>query len=176
MPQYMSKYLGDSFIKCQKTYGFPSDPIACTGSLLSCRDILASAPVGGPVDPSPAAPTPAASPDGRGGDVFGLTASASCTLGGGLGCAGATCGVCTWLNAIPLAVGGREVPALKKTIWIGPGKQNFWALSCHYFLTHQFKNKCFGCLKEPSNFVCLFVLLLYVPSQQLWSLQDGQFS
>ena len=25
-------------------------------------------------------------------------------------------------------------------------------------------------------FVCLFVLLLYVPSQQLWSLQDGQFT
>ena len=24
--------------------------------------------------------------------------------------------------------------------------------------------------------VCLFVLLLYVPSQQLWSLQDGQFT
>ena len=23
---------------------------------------------------------------------------------------------------------------------------------------------------------CLFVLLLYVPSQQLWSLQDGQFT
>ena len=30
---------------------------------------------------------------------------------------------------------------------------------------------CFkGCL------FCLFVLLLYVPSQQLWSLQDGQFT
>ena len=25
-------------------------------------------------------------------------------------------------------------------------------------------------------FVCLFVLLLYVPSQQLWSWQDGQFT
>ena len=25
-------------------------------------------------------------------------------------------------------------------------------------------------------FICLFVLLLYVPSQQLWSLQDGQFT
>ena len=25
-------------------------------------------------------------------------------------------------------------------------------------------------------FVCLFVLLLYAPSQQLWSLQDGQFT
>ena len=25
-------------------------------------------------------------------------------------------------------------------------------------------------------FVCLFVLLLYVPSQQLWSLRDGQFT
>ena len=24
--------------------------------------------------------------------------------------------------------------------------------------------------------VCLFVLLLYVPSQQLWSLRDGQFT
>ena len=24
--------------------------------------------------------------------------------------------------------------------------------------------------------VCLFVLLLYVPSQQLWSLPDGQFT
>ena len=23
---------------------------------------------------------------------------------------------------------------------------------------------------------CLFVLLLYVPSQQLWSLRDGQFT
>ena len=26
------------------------------------------------------------------------------------------------------------------------------------------------------SFVCLFVLLLYVPSQQLWSLRDGQFT
>ena len=26
------------------------------------------------------------------------------------------------------------------------------------------------------EFVCLFVLLLYVPSQQLWSLRDGQFT
>ena len=26
------------------------------------------------------------------------------------------------------------------------------------------------------DFVCLFVLLLYVPSQQLWSLRDGQFT
>ena len=25
-------------------------------------------------------------------------------------------------------------------------------------------------------FVCLFVLLLYVPSQRLWSWQDGQFT
>ena len=25
-------------------------------------------------------------------------------------------------------------------------------------------------------FVCLFVLLLYVPSQQLWSLRDGPFT
>ena len=25
-------------------------------------------------------------------------------------------------------------------------------------------------------FVCLFVLLLYVPSQQLWSWLDGQFT
>ena len=24
--------------------------------------------------------------------------------------------------------------------------------------------------------VCLFVLILYVPSQQLWSLRDGQFT
>ena len=24
--------------------------------------------------------------------------------------------------------------------------------------------------------ICLFVLLLYVPSQQLWSLRDGQFT
>ena len=24
--------------------------------------------------------------------------------------------------------------------------------------------------------LCLFVLLLYVPSQQLWSLRDGQFT
>ena len=29
----------------------------------------------------------------------------------------------------------------------------------------------------PCNFgTCLFVLLLYVPSQQLWSLGDGQFT
>ena len=26
------------------------------------------------------------------------------------------------------------------------------------------------------DFVCLFVLLLNVPSQQLWSLRDGQFT
>ena len=26
------------------------------------------------------------------------------------------------------------------------------------------------------DFVCLFVLLLYVPSQQLWSLRDGQIT
>ena len=29
---------------------------------------------------------------------------------------------------------------------------------------------------QPLDFVCLFVLLLYVPSQQLWSWQDGQFT
>ena len=29
---------------------------------------------------------------------------------------------------------------------------------------------------RPQNEVCLFVLLLYVPSQQLWSLRDGQFT
>ena len=26
-----------------------------------------------------------------------------------------------------------------------------------------------------TDFVCLFVLMLYVPSQQLWSWRDGQF-
>ena len=26
------------------------------------------------------------------------------------------------------------------------------------------------------EFVCLFVLLLYIPSQQLWSWRDGQFT
>ena len=29
---------------------------------------------------------------------------------------------------------------------------------------------------RPRKFVCLFVLLLYVPSQQLWSLRDGQLT
>ena len=29
---------------------------------------------------------------------------------------------------------------------------------------------------QSTKFVCLFVLLLYVPSQQLWSLRDGQFT
>ena len=28
---------------------------------------------------------------------------------------------------------------------------------------------------QVNNFVCLFVFLLYVPSQQLWSWRDGQF-
>ena len=27
-----------------------------------------------------------------------------------------------------------------------------------------------------AGFVCLFVLLLYIPSQQLWSWRDGQFT
>ena len=31
-------------------------------------------------------------------------------------------------------------------------------------------------IKIAYQIVCLFVLLLYVPSQQLWSLQDGQFT
>ena len=31
-------------------------------------------------------------------------------------------------------------------------------------------------LRENRERVCLFVLLLYVPSQQLWSLRDGQFT
>ena len=34
-----------------------------------------------------------------------------------------------------------------------------------------FSSGLFVCL-----FVCLFVLLLYIPSQQLWSLRDGQFT
>ena len=32
------------------------------------------------------------------------------------------------------------------------------------------------CFKIDKPLVCLFVLLLYVPSQQLWSLRDGQFT
>ena len=32
----------------------------------------------------------------------------------------------------------------------------------HFFMSHTYD--------------CLFVLLLYVPSQQLWSLRDGQFT
>ena len=32
------------------------------------------------------------------------------------------------------------------------------------------------CLQPLACFVCLFVLLLYVPSQQLWSWRDGQFT
>ena len=31
-------------------------------------------------------------------------------------------------------------------------------------------------IEKVSQNVCLFVLLLYVPSQQLWSLRDGQFT
>ena len=35
----------------------------------------------------------------------------------------------------------------------------------------------FDCLKcSAMDVVCLFVLLLYVPSQQLWSWWDGQFT
>ena len=30
--------------------------------------------------------------------------------------------------------------------------------------------------EDKGVFFCLFVLLLYVPSQQLWSLRDGQFT
>ena len=30
--------------------------------------------------------------------------------------------------------------------------------------------------KKDSYLLCLFVLLLYVQSQQLWSLRDGQFT
>ena len=30
--------------------------------------------------------------------------------------------------------------------------------------------------KADEYVICLFVLLLYVPSQQLWSLRDGQFT
>ena len=33
-----------------------------------------------------------------------------------------------------------------------------------------------GQFGKSAVFVCLFVLLLYVPSQQLWSLRDGQFT
>ena len=47
----------------------------------------------------------------------------------------------------------------------------FGPLSDNYLLDHDmFGMQLFGC------FVCLFVLLLYVPSRQLWSLRDGQFT
>ena len=31
-------------------------------------------------------------------------------------------------------------------------------------------------LQQPTLKICLFVLMLYVPSQQLWSWWDGQFN
>ena len=52
----------------------------------------------------------------------------------------------------------------------------FWQMSdqslLHYNTCIDFEViRCLEC-----NNVCLFVLLLYVPSQQLWSLRDGQFT
>ena len=44
----------------------------------------------------------------------------------------------------------------------------------HTFLLDELPN--FVYLISFNEFVCLFVLLLYVPSQQLWSLGDGQFT
>ena len=37
-------------------------------------------------------------------------------------------------------------------------------------------SKYFSRRGKQMNFVCLFVLLLYVQSQQLWSWRDGQFT
>ena len=56
-----------------------------------------------------------------------------------------------------------------KTVWNTPRPQGV--------STHQ-RGTCIQRLFWPPYEVlfCLFVLLLYVPSQQLWSLQDGQFT
>ena len=49
-------------------------------------------------------------------------------------------------------------------------KYNVLMIMVH-ILSNQITIRAHGCL-----FVCLFVLLLYVSSQQLWSLRDGQFT
>ena len=44
-------------------------------------------------------------------------------------------------------------------------------ISCRYSVYGLSMYECGGYL-----FVCLYVLLLYVPSQQLWSWRDGRFT
>ena len=62
---------------------------------------------------------------------------------------------------------------------------NVFIFQKHCFLIHGVPRNNFGTNEKLSLgckigqiilFVCLFVLLLYVPSQQLWSLRDGQFT
>ena len=50
--------------------------------------------------------------------------------------------------------------------WFYDNIYNFYV----YNIVHVHISLIFG------RFVCLLVLLLYVPSQQLWSLRDGQFT
>ena len=55
------------------------------------------------------------------------------------------------------------------------GKWPFsWSFSYNPFV--KFHSEKIWCPKHDHVIVCLFVLLLYVPSQQLWSWRDGQFT
>ena len=45
-----------------------------------------------------------------------------------------------------------------------------------FYGTSQFSVIFYECSVKPVFVLFLFVLLLYVPSQQLWSLRDGQFT
>ena len=49
--------------------------------------------------------------------------------------------------------------------------QHYCTLLCVFIFSTNYEEHC-----DNMGFVCLFVLLLYVPSQQLWSLRDGQFT
>ena len=61
---------------------------------------------------------------------------------------------------------------------------NFWSRSCRCTNEKEMRNRGIRRMKMDENvkkvfhvvLVCLFVLLLYVPSQQLSSWRDGQFT
>ena len=72
---------------------------------------------------------------------------------------------------------------IKKYVCFGNGSKNFRQGRHTYFflIIFIFGEKNYALRKAfilpfKMHKVCLFVCLLYVPSQQLWSLRDGQFT
>ena len=55
--------------------------------------------------------------------------------------------------------------------WLSCNSQHYCTLLCVFIFSTNYEEHC-----DNMGFVCLFVLLLYVPSQQLRSLRDGQFT